>query len=158
MIAGSLYYYRQEILRELGEFDLKMWGGQFDWMMNRLPGRHMGREVVLEDKARAARAARIALNPLHYAEINALNCRAFELAGCGAFQLVTAQPVVAEHFVPGVEIETFASVGELIEKIRHYLQHPAAAAEIARRASIRAHSEHTYEHRLAEILHVAGVQ
>jgi len=25
MIAGSLYYYRQEILRLLGEFDLKVW-------------------------------------------------------------------------------------------------------------------------------------
>jgi spore maturation protein CgeB len=115
----------------------------------------MGSEVTLEAKARAARAARIALNPLHYAEVNALNCRAFELAGCGAFQLMTAVPVVAEHFEPGVEIETFRNITELVDKIRHYLRHPEDAAEIARRGSLRAHREHSYEHRLADILRIA---
>lgn len=157
MIAGSLYYYRQEILRHLGEFDLRIWGSTVSWFMDQLPGRHMGREVVMEEKARAAGAARIAVNPLHYAEIDSLNCRAFELAGCGAFQLVTARPCVAEHFIPGEEIETFASTDELVDKIRHFLKHPDQARAIARRGRTRAHHEHTYEHRLSDIFRHAGV-
>jgi spore maturation protein CgeB len=154
MIAGSLYYYRQEILRLLGEFELKVWGYAPDWMVYRLPRPHMGRAIVCDDKVRAARAARVALNALHYAEIDALNCRAFELAGCGAFQICTDKPVLAEHFRPGTEIETFTSTSELIEKIRHYLRNPEQAAAIALRGQERAHREHTYARRLDQIFSV----
>jgi spore maturation protein CgeB len=155
MIFGSLYYYRQAILQRLDEFDLKRWGNVPAWMVNRLKKSNVGPDVVLDNKAKAVRAARIALNPLHYAEVNSLNCRAFELAGCGAFQLVTHKPVLSEHFTPGVELDSFHSVDDLIDKIRHYLRHPEQAAEMARMGQIRAHREHTYEVRLREIFRVA---
>lgn len=154
LLLGSLYYYRHEILRQLEEFDLKLWGYVPSWLINRLAGRHMGGDLVLEKKARAVRSAHIALNPLHYAEIDGLNCRAFELAGCGAFQMVTSRPVLREHFVPGMEVETFDSTDELVDKIRHYLKNPHLAAAIAERGQVRAHTEHTYEARLKEILRV----
>jgi spore maturation protein CgeB len=154
MIAGSLYYYRQEILGLLQEFDVKVWGYTPDWLIYRLHQPHTRREVYCDDKARAARAARVALNPLHFAEVDGLNCRAFELAGCGAFQLCTYKPVLKEHFLPGVEIETFASAEEMVEKIKHYLENPEAADRIARRGQARAYREHTYVHRLAEIFRI----
>jgi spore maturation protein CgeB len=155
MIAGSLYYYRQEILRQLDEFDVKVWGYRPDWLLYRLRWPHMGREILLDDKARAARAARIALNSLHFAEVDGLNCRAFELAGCGAFQICTARPVLSEHFEIGAEIETFSSSTELVEKIRHYLRNPDEAAGIGARGQLRAHREHTYEIRLSQIIRIA---
>lgn len=154
-IAATLYYYRQEILQQLKEFDLKIWGSVPDWLLNRVSDRHMGREIYLDDKARAALAARISLNTLHLAEVDGLNCRAFELAGCGAFQVVTNKPVVKEHFIPGKEIETFDSIGELIEKLRFYLKHQDLAEAIAKRGQVRAHAEHTYEHRLRELIAIA---
>jgi len=155
MMAGSLYYYRQEILRQLGQFDVKVWGNVPDWLLNRLSRPPMGKEIVGDDKARAARGARVALNTLHYAEVDGLNCRAFELAGCGAFQICTAVPVLAEHFEVGTEIETFASVAELVDKIRYYLNEPDQAAAIAARGQQRAHRDHTYEVRLREIVRIA---
>jgi spore maturation protein CgeB len=154
-IAATLYYYRQEILQQLHEFDLKIWGNVPDWLLHRLRDRHMGHEIFLDEKARAARAARISLNTLHFAEVDGLNCRAFELAGCGAFQIVTSRPVLKEHFIPGLEVESFNSTDELIEKIRHYLKNPDMATTIAQRGHERAHAEHTYEHRLQEILRIA---
>ena len=155
MIAGTLYYYRQEILRQLTAYDIKVWGYRPTWLVDRLPGRFMGRDVHGDDKVRAALAAKICLNTLHYAEVDGLNCRAFELAGCGGFQLVNRVPVLAEHFIPDLEVVTFDSVIDLEEKIRHYLAHPQAASAIAERGRQRAHREHTYEHRLREILRVA---
>ncbi len=155
MIAGSLYYYRQEILKELTDFDLAIWGHVPDWLVKRVSDRHHGRSIFGEEKARAAAAARISLNTLHYAEVNGLNCRTFELAGCGAFQLVTSVPVLSEHFVPDVEVATFSNIDELIEQIRFYLSNLNVARAIARRGQIRAHGDHTYEHRLIEIFRVA---
>jgi spore maturation protein CgeB len=159
MIAGTLYYYRQEILQQLVQqlqgIRLKIWGSRPDWLLDRLPGRYMGRHVHGDNKVRAALGAKICLNTLHYAEVNGLNCRAFELAGCGGFQMVTRVPTLAEHFEPEVEVATFANVDELIEKTIYYLRNPAAAAEIAERGRLRAHRDHTYEHRLKEILRIA---
>ncbi len=155
MIYGSIYYYRQTILQQLGAFDLKIWGHAAGWFVNRVERAVSGPEVFLDAKVRAVRAARVALNPLHYGEVNALNCRTFELAGCGAFQLVTHKPVLKEHFSPGSELDDFRTTDELIEKIRHYLNHPEQAAAIARRGQERAHREHTYDHRLRDIIAVA---
>jgi spore maturation protein CgeB len=151
MLAASLYYYRQEILQQLHEFDLKLWGYRPDWLVYRLQGKHGGREVVMEEKAKAMRAARVCLNTLHFAEVDGLNCRAFEIAGCGGFQLVSAVPVLAEHFEPGREVVSFDSADQLVERIRYYLRNPAEARAIAARGQARAHGEHTYEHRLQQI-------
>lgn len=158
MIAGTLHYYRQEILlqlvKESTDLHLKVWGSKPDWLLDRLPGRHMGRLVHGEEKARAALCAKICLNTLHYGEVNSLNCRAFEIAGCGGFQIATRVPVLAEHFEPDSEIVTFDTVDEMIDKVAFYLRNPAAAAAIAERGRLRAHRDHTYEHRLAEILRI----
>ena len=154
MIAASLYYYRQEILQQLSEFDLKVWGYRPDWLVYRLRAWHGGAEIVMDDKAKALRAARICLNTLHFAEVNGLNCRAFEIAGCGGFQLVNSVPVLAEHFEPGREVASFDSVDHLIEQIRYYLRNPAEAASIASRGQARAHADHTYEHRLHDIFEI----
>jgi len=159
MIAGTLYYYRQEILQQMVQqlegIRLKIWGSRPDWLLDRLPGRYMDRYVHGDNKVRAALGAKICLNTLHYAEVNGLNCRAFELAGCGGFQMVTRVPTLAEHFEPEVEVATFANVDELIDKTIYYLRNPAAAAAIAERGRLRAHRDHTYEHRLKDILRIA---
>jgi spore maturation protein CgeB len=155
MIAGTLYYYRQEILRQLAQFDLKIWGIRPDWLLDRLGVGYVGREVFADDKARAVRGARICLNTLHYGEVDGLNCRAFEIAGCGGFQLVTSVPVLGEHFDIGTEIVEFKTAGQLAELIRHFLDHPELATQIARRGQERAYREHTFEHRLREIMRVA---
>jgi spore maturation protein CgeB len=155
MLAGTLYYYRQEILERLAEFHLKVWGAQPDWLVHRLGGRSTGRYVHGADKVRAALAATVCVNTLHYAEVDGLNCRAFEIAGCGGFQLVTHVPVVTEHFEPDSEVVTFSSAAELVEKVAYYLQNPEKAAAIAARGQIRAHRDHTYEHRLDKLLGIA---
>ncbi len=159
MIAGTLYYYRQEILREvlarLDSLQVKVWGSKPDWLLDRLPGRFMGQPVHNDEKARAIAAARICLNTLHYGEVSGLNCRAFELAGCGGFQMITHVPALAGHFEPEREIVSFTSVDELVEKADHYLKNPEQAAAIAERGRLRAHRDHTYEHRLVELLAIS---
>jgi spore maturation protein CgeB len=155
-IAGTLYYYRQEILSQLEGLDVKIWGYRPDWLLDKLPGRFMGRDVHGDDKVRAALASRICLNTLHYAEVDGLNCRAFELAGCGGFQFVASVPVLREHFEPDVEIISYSSIEELKEKAAHFLRNPEQAAAIAERGRARAHHDHNYERRLGEILRIAA--
>ena len=154
MIAGTLYYYRQEILRHLTQFDLKAWGLRPDWLIDRLQIDYPGREVFTDAKAKAANGARICLNTLHYGEVDGLNVRAFEIAGCGGFQLITHVPVLKEHFEIGSEIVAFRTTDELVELVRHYLGEPELTAAIGRRSQQRAYREHTYQHRLKDIIRI----
>ena len=155
---GNIYYYRQAILEPLAKYDLQVWGHQPGWLIDRLGHRFKGRPVYEEEKCKAVAGAKIVLNTLHFGEINGLNCRAFEVAGCGGFQLASHSTAMQDHFQIGTEIEVFRDKSELLEKVDHYLQHPEQARSIARAGQERAYAEHTYAHRLAEIFRRTGTQ
>ena len=94
---------------------------------------------------------------MHYGEIQGVNCRLFEAAGCGAFQIADWKPGLAELFEPEREIVTFRTRDELKEKVDYYLAHAEERREIADRAYRRAHREHTYEIRLRKMFDVLGL-
>ncbi len=82
------------------------------------------------------------------------NPRTFEIAASGTLQLVDARSDIARFYTPGVEIETFSSQEELLGKIDFYLNHEKERREIVLRALDRTLNEHTYAHRLNELLSV----
>jgi spore maturation protein CgeB len=94
---------------------------------------------------------------MHYGEIEGVNCRLFEVAGCGAFQIADWKPALPDLFEPEHEIVTFHTRRELKEKVDYYLAHPEERQEIAGRAYARAHREHTYEVRLNAMFEILGL-
>jgi spore maturation protein CgeB len=79
-----------------------------------------------------------------------VNPRTFELASCGAFQLVDARLPLPDLFAED-EVVTFRSTAELRDLIRYYLAHPDERAAAASRASARARADHTFVHRVRRI-------
>ncbi len=154
---GNVYYYRQAILESLAKYDLQVWGHRPDWLIDRLGARFKGRPVYEEEKCKAVAGAKIVLNTLHFGEVNGLNCRAFEVAGCGGFQLASFSPAIQEHFRIGEQIEIFRNKSELLEKTDHYLNHPEQAQSIAKAGQERAYAEHTYAHRLQDLIQLSGM-
>ncbi|MXO80963.1 glycosyltransferase, partial [Paenibacillus sp. OT2-17] len=57
-------------------------------------------------------------------------------------------------YKPGEEIETYSSQQELLEKVEFYLTHEKERHEIALRALERTLREHTYGHRIDQLLSV----
>ncbi len=83
------------------------------------------------------------------------NRRVFELAGIGTVQLCDAKADIGRNFVEDREIVLFRNIGELREKARWLLGVPEVRRTIAARARERALAEHTWRHRLEELLAVA---
>jgi spore maturation protein CgeB len=83
------------------------------------------------------------------------NRRVFELAGIGTVQLCDAKADLSRHLVPGREIVLFRTDSELREQARWLLDSPAERDQIAARARARALTQHTWRHRLEELLAVA---
>ncbi len=85
-----------------------------------------------------------------------VNPRTFELASCGAFQLVDERALLPELF-SGDEVRSFKTFDELPSLIRRWLGDPDARAAAALGARRRVLAEHTYVHRMKDILSHIGM-
>ncbi len=77
--------------------------------------------------------------------------RDFEVPVSGGFYLVEQAPDYDELFQAGREVETWQTVGELVEKIRYYLDHDSERTAIAAAGQQRALREHLWRHRFADL-------
>jgi spore maturation protein CgeB len=155
-VTGNMYYYRALVLEQLMEYEIKIWGPAYPrWLESPTRALFKKKYIVKEEKAKAFQAAKINLNLLHPTEIYGINCRAFEIAGCGGFQLIDLKDGLDEYFEPDKEVVTFRTLKELKDKIAYYLVHEDERGQIALRSYERAHREHTYEQRLGKLIDIA---
>jgi len=155
VIAGTLYPYRAKILEQLLEkFQIEIYGALPKWMNKKWKEVHTGKYILLEEKSKVFYSSKINLNTLHYGEVDAGNCRLFEVAGSGGFQICDRKEEIANYFEENKEIVCFDTIDELIEKIEYYLKHQDEAEIIANNAHKRALNEHTYEHRINTIFDI----
>ncbi|WP_125665678.1 CgeB family protein [Paenibacillus baekrokdamisoli] len=82
------------------------------------------------------------------------NPRTFEISACATLQLTDIRSDLASFYTPGVEIETYASPQEMVEKIKYYLTHEDERRAIALRGLARTMREHTYARRLDLMLSI----
>lgn len=152
VFAGNAYNYRHFLLRQMlraGIENIKLYGGKPPrWSSSEVRSLYVGRSIVKEEKSRVFGEALTCINSTAMSEGNSMNCRAFELAGAGALQIMEYRPAIADCFEPEREIVTYSSIGELKEKIDFFRAHPDEAQEIRKAAYKRAINEHTYQHRI----------
>jgi spore maturation protein CgeB len=89
--------------------------------------------------------------------ITQIKLRDFEVPASGGFYLVEYVPDHADFFVPGREVETWQTVGELIEKIRYYLGHEGERTAIAAAGQRRVLRDHLWTHRFSHLFAKLGV-
>jgi len=153
--AGNMYYYRALMLEQFQGYSFKIWGRNYPrWLESPLASVYQQVYVAELEKSKAFQAAKIVLNTMHFGEILGVNCRTFEVAGCGGFQLAENRPQLRDFFEPDKEIVTFDTKKELKEKVDYYLNRPDERCEIAQRGQLRAHKKHTYEIRLRTMLDI----
>ena len=157
-LAGNLHPWRAEMLRPLVGRDLKIWGPPPPaWLDHPINAHCTGRYVAGDEKCKAMLASRIVLNQNHYSEIAGTNKRTLEVAAIGAFQL-TDTPALRDVFDPDTEVASFTTDRDMVEKLDHFLKRPELCAEMAERARVRAHAQHTYEHRWVAHLETLGLR
>ena len=63
------------------------------------------------------------------------------------------QEELFDHFTPGVDLETYASLEELTDKCSFYLSHEKERMEIAMQGYKKVSASHTYEKRITQMIH-----
>jgi len=89
--------------------------------------------------------------------VNQVKLRDFEVPMAGGFYLVEKAPDYEGLFKPGVEVETWNGIDELLEKVSYYLSHDSEREAIARAGAARARAEHTWEKRFRGLFDELGL-
>ncbi|NDC37642.1 MAG: hypothetical protein EBZ48_06270, partial [Proteobacteria bacterium] len=158
--VGAGYHNRQQVFASFANLPFKIWGTEwptckpFDRLVQ-----EDGRRLTPGEYIKIFNSTDINLNLHSSAERDGVdpfgdfvNPRTFELAACGAFQLVDERELLRENFEAGSEVATFRTAAELREKIQYFLAHPEEARQIAERGRQRALRDHTYTQRMREML------
>ncbi len=157
--VGAGYPNRRLAFRQLAGYDLRIWGNDWDGETTLAPFMQRGGErIETEEVVRIFNATAINVN-LHSSvrpgvlvgDGDFVNPRTFELAACGAFQVVDRRALLPELFAEG-ELAQFSDMRELLELIEHYRTRPEERAAVAERGRARVLAEHTYVHRMRTLL------
>jgi len=81
-----------------------------------------------------------------------LNMRVFEGMAGGALLITDPADSIQELFEEGKDLIIYRDEGDLIDKIRYYLEHERERKEIAKRGQKKVLQEHTYYHRCKQIV------
>jgi len=100
------------------------------------------------------RSSRLTLNQHGNKEPYANNCRLYEATGMGTCLVTDWKPDLHELFEPGKEVVAYRSAEECVELIRYYLDHDDEREAIARAGQQRTLREHTYYHRMQELVEI----
>ena len=108
----------------------------------------------LEDLPGFYRTCEVNVNSTSIQMAAAVNQRVFDCPAAGGFLLTDAQAGLHELFEVDTEVAVYRSPVECAGLLRWYRSHPESRREIATRARRRVLGEHTYAHRLREIVRV----
>lgn len=162
VVMGNYYPYRIRLLERLhrAAIPMRLYGNPFPrWMPSpMLAPIHTGSYLTRDEKARVFRGAAGVLNVLHPAEMDGLNTRLYEATACGGCVISEDRGHLGEYYREGMEVLSFTSFDELVDQARWCIDHPDEARQVGDRATVRAHAEHTFAHRLVELLRIVALE
>lgn len=100
--------------------------------------------LFMEDANAGMNACRIVFNTSDHREIN---MRVFEALATGRLLVTDKVDYLDELFVDGEDLVTYTGEDDLMDKIRHYLDHEAERLRIAANGLAKVRTRHTYRHR-----------
>lgn len=148
MTYGTLYPYRTKMLKLLlgNGINLKLFGIVPNRFYNKeIEQAYQHRFITGAEKSKILFGSKIVFNQMHYAEIEGVNNRFFEVNGSGAFQLSDYRPILNELLPIDPELVSFKSIDEGIDKIKYYLTHPNERYEIAEKIYQHFIKNYTYD-------------
>ena len=153
VFAGTATPRREQLLMELVEFGLAVWGP--GWRKTSLRDYCRGELLDVQDYVRAYAGASVGIN-IHHAldggDEAGCNVRLFELAAIGTAQVVDNRADLPLPFDAEPEVVSFDTVDTLRAAVRELLQEHRLAEAMGRRARRTALAMHTYMHRMFALL------
>jgi spore maturation protein CgeB len=129
---GNLYPYRNRMLHLVKEsgINITTFGHKAKYFDNYLLNNYQNKGIYGEEKAKILNGAKIVFNNFHYAEIESVNNKFFEISGSGAFQICDYKPILNDLLPIDPKLISFQNLDEAKKLINFYLDKPEKRFEI----------------------------
>lgn len=154
---GTMYPYRANMVKNLLENDInvKLFGVPDKRFPQKAVQNNFTNEYITGNrKSEVLLGSKIIFNNFHYAEIESVNVKFFEIGGIGAFQICDYKPIIKEYSTIDPEKFTYKNINEAIEKIKYYLDKPEERHAISEQQRIHFLEHHTYEKRMESVIKI----
>jgi spore maturation protein CgeB len=146
---------REELLSELTDVDLRIWGP--GWGRRRTANplirrAWQGRALMGAEFAAAVQASKVNLNIIDPTNYPAGNMRIFELLAAGGLQLCSACPELEDRLLPGKHLFYFQDRAELPLIVKELLADPERRHQVATDGHNEVIEHHTYAHRARALI------
>ena len=131
------------------------WQRNFPLISPELRGRIVDQPVWGKDLQRLLARSKIVLNITRtdfFGAQTGINLRLFETLAAGGFLLTDYCEEIEDLFEVGKEIEVFRSSGELVDKVRYYLENNDQRLSIARLGHEKFLKDHTWRNRVQQFI------
>jgi hypothetical protein len=155
MLLGELvaHQYRLQVVGALGSFGIHVWGDQ-GWRNVKDTGAvFQGPASHNHDVTRVYRASLINIDVGRRYQRDIVTMRVFDVLACGGFVLAEDCDDLRTLFEPGVHLDTWTTVEELVEKTEWYANRPDKVAQIRKAGHQRLLEAHTIDQRVGVLLH-----
>ncbi len=151
---GTLYPYRNRMLHILKEngINLTIYGGKAKYFDPYLDESFQNKGIYGEEKANILNGAKIVFNNFHYAEVESVNNKFFEITGSGAFQICDYKPILSTLLPIDPKLVSFETINEAEILIKYYLRNPEQRYEIRKTLYQYFLENYTYKNMATHIL------
>jgi spore maturation protein CgeB len=152
ILHGATTRYRTDLLSKLLPLGLSFFGDPEGWKRIFGQGIRAYPDVNYYHETPSVYASSaVNLNATSLQMPRGVNQRVFDVPICGGFLLTDSQEDLFELFAED-ELATYKDSGDAAEKAKYYLDHSSERSGILSRARSRVLGEHTYRHRMGQML------
>lgn len=154
---GTMYPYRANMVKQLMNAGIKV--TLFGVPDKRFPipetiSNFRNEYITGDRKAEILYGSKIVFNNFHYAEIESVNVKYFEISGIGGFQLCDYKPTLEEYTKVPTCKYAYKTIDEAIDLIKYYLPRQKERFQIAQEQMEYFREHHTYEKRIEKIFKI----
>lgn len=133
---GTLSKHRENTLKELDGFNLKIWGSGWHKAGKEFKNKFilMYQEAWFEEMSKVCNATKIIVDVLTAENNDTTNLKNFQIPACGGFLMSNRTDAILELFDEDKEIVCYSSFEELRSKCNYYLQNERERKKIATNA------------------------
>lgn len=151
---GNLYPYRNRMLHQLKDagFSLKLYGYKAKYFDDYLSENYMNKAIYGNEKSKILNGSKIVFNNFHYAEIESVNNKFFEINGSGAFQICDYKPILHDILPIDPKLVSFETIDESKKLLTTYLNEKEMRYEIRNKIYTHFVENYTYSKLINQLL------
>jgi spore maturation protein CgeB len=152
-IIGSWYKTREKFIKQLSDFDVKIWGNSWHRACDEIQERWSGRIAHMEEFSKICNSSKIILDILKPAMVQSHSLKSFEIPACKGFLVCNSGKELSEYYDNGKDIVWFDDKMNLVDNLNYLIRSDGVRSRIVE-SGYQSVQKHTFDARAKELLNL----